>query len=77
MDDMNQYTLPSDYCYSIPLQDANMLRADQSWITIDKSTTEKQIKKVQEQIDNLKNQMMYVLSEIENLKKPFYYESLL
>lgn len=74
MDDMNQYILPSDYSYSIPLHNANMLRTDQSLIAVDKN---KQTKELQEQIDVLRNQINYALEQIEKLKTPLHYESLL
>lgn len=74
MNDMNQYILSSDYSYSVPLYDGNMLRADQSWVAVDKN---KQTKELQEQIDVLRNQINYALEQIEKLKTPLHYESLL
>ena len=49
-----------------------------NWInTIDTTSYTERIKEVQEQIDTLKNQMFYVLDEIEKLKSPVHFESLL
>lgn len=60
-----------EYTYSAASYAANLVNP------IDTTSYTDRIKEVQEQIDNLKNQMVYVLDEIEKLKSPVHFESLL
>lgn len=64
------YTMP-EYAYGVVSNTANLVSP------IDTTSYTDRIKEVQEQIDNLKNQMVYVLDEIEKLKSPVHFESLL
>ena len=60
-----------EYVYGVASDTTNLIRP------IDTKSYPDRIKEVQEQIDNLKNQMSYVLDEIEKLKSPVHFESLL
>lgn len=64
------YTMP-EYVYGVASDTTNLIRP------IDTKSYPDQIKEVQEQIDALKDQMFYVLDEIEKLKSPVHFESLL
>lgn len=70
--------LNRNYTYTIPENAYGVASDAANWInTIDTTSYTERIKEVQEQIDTLKNQMFYVLDEIEKLKSPVHFESLL
>lgn len=81
--DTNITTNTFDYRYTSTWQDAKVTLGSpitvnsSPWVSLDTITTKDEIKTVQEQIDVLKNQMFYVLDEIEKLKSPVHFESLL
>lgn len=71
-------TLDRNYTYTMPEYAYRAASDSANWVSpIDTTSYIDRIKEVQEQIDNLKNQMVYVLDEIEKLKSPVHFESLL
>lgn len=71
-------TLDTNYIYTMPENAYGAVSDTANWTNpIDTTSYTDRIKEVQEQIDNLKNQMFYVLDEIEKLKSPVHFESLL
>lgn len=68
-------TIGGNYAYTMP-QGAYGVAADMT-NRIEPVTYTDRIKEVQEQIDNLRGQLLYALDEIEKLKSPVHFESLL
>ena len=70
LDGTYTYTRP-EYVYSVFSDTTNRISP------IDTVSYPDRIKEIQAQIDALKSQMSYVLDEIEKLKSPVHFESLL
>lgn len=67
-----------NYTYTMPQNAYGVASNAANWIDpIDRTTYTDRIKEVQEQIDNLRDQLLYALDEIEKLKSPVHFESLL